>query len=333
MLKGATWRYLAALILTCAVPALAYDDPMDPNVTHGTVMVDGVELGFYKQAGLTLLGNSCDYDWWYGCSPTSAGMMMGYYDRNGYGANPLTNQYPALVPGGLAETETYAPSPPPTGWAALANNAIASTGHVADFYVAGYGASGDDVAPPHHSPNCLADFMGTSQDSQNNSNGSTTFYYYTDGNPLHAANAFTHGIQDQDGMYGMCEYLDYCGYGSGNPTTDTNFFTQLISGTVTGFTFANYKTEIDASRPVLIHIEGHTMCGYGYDDTGGAQTVYIYDTWSLGVPAHTMTWGGAYSGSTHWGVTCMTPTNGVPEPASLALLVLGGMILLRRRMR
>ena len=41
------------------------------------------ELGFYAQGGVNLNGPS--YGWWYGCSPTSAGMMMGYYDQKGYG--------------------------------------------------------------------------------------------------------------------------------------------------------------------------------------------------------------------------------------------------------
>jgi len=50
--------------------------------------------------------------------------------------------------------------------------------HINDFYREGYGAKGDDVDPPYHNFNCLADFMGTSQDSVGNSNGAMTFYFF-----------------------------------------------------------------------------------------------------------------------------------------------------------
>jgi hypothetical protein len=50
-------------------------------------------------------------------------------------------------------------------------------------------------------------------------------------------------------------------------TVVTNF-NQYIKGYASptkGFTFADFVTEIDAGRPVLIQVEGHTMIGYGYD--------------------------------------------------------------------
>ena len=147
-------------------------------------------LSYYRVGGQ--LANTGDYAWWYGCSPTSAGMMMGYYDRNGYGGLFYSN----LVPGGVAEASTF-PSTAGT-WQYLAQYTIASPGHVADFYVSGYLGSGDDVSPPFHSFNSLADFMGTSQDSVGNSNGSTTFYYWTNGAPFTAEDAVTSGVQDFD---------------------------------------------------------------------------------------------------------------------------------------
>ena len=271
---------------------------------------DGVSVSQHSVGAQVLVTNACDYDWWYGCSPTSAGMMMGHYDREG-----RTN----LVPGGVAEMETYVG--PPTGAAALANNAIASPGHIADFYVAGYGASGDDVTPPHHSFNCLADFMGTSQDSVGNSNGSTTFYYYTDGSRFYEANAVTHLVQDDSGMYGVGEYLDYSGYSD----PDRVLYNQYIDahGATYGFTLAQYQQEIDEGRPVIIQVEGHSMCGVGYDDA--STDIFIQDTWSSG--PHTMAWGGSYSGMLHYGVMVLE----IPEPASLTLLCLTGLALLRRR--
>lgn len=131
--------------------------------------LEGGNIAFYRQGATTTVPDPGDYDWWYGCSPTSAGMIMGHYDVRGYNDQFYNN----LVPGGQAENNTYGAGP------YLANDAIASSGHISDFYGGGYEAFGDDVAEPWHSFNCLADFMGTSQDSCGNSNGSTTLYYFT----------------------------------------------------------------------------------------------------------------------------------------------------------
>jgi len=71
-------------------------------------------------------------------------------------------------------------------------------------------------------------------------------------------------------------------------------------GNTLGFTFAQYKAEIDAGRPVMIHLEGHTIVGLGYDDTS-SDLMYIHDTWGYDTP--TMTWGSSYYGMLHMGVT------------------------------
>ncbi|MHC1726945.1 MAG: C39 family peptidase [Syntrophobacteraceae bacterium] len=59
-----------------------------------------------------------------------------------------------------------------------------------------------------------------------------------------------------------------------------------------GFSFAQFKAEIDAGRPVFLNLEGHSIVGVGYDDS--TNKVYIHDTWDYS--NHTMTWGGSYSG-------------------------------------
>jgi hypothetical protein len=268
------------------------------------------------QAGITTLSNAPDYEWWYGCSPTSAGMMMGYYDRNGFDN---------LVPGGTAELSNYG-SP-----GALANQIIASSGHIADFWK-GYGQSGNDpLGSGRTIPDdfdCLADFMGTSQDgmsvtgigSWDNSDGSTTFWYFNDGSPMHASDIEyyeTHGYAgmiESSGMYGIGEYVSYAGYDT------TTLYNQYIDtlGLSDGFSFADYKAEIDAGRTVMIHTENHTMFGYGYDDSGASDLIYINDTWTAA--EHTMIWGGEYGGVDHIGVTVMTI---VPVPAAVLLGILG----------
>jgi hypothetical protein len=280
----------------------------------------GVSLGHAFDGGI--LPNTADYNWWYGCSPTSAGMLMGYYDRNGYSGLDYSN----LVGGGVAEASTY---PSTAGlWSSNAQYAIASPGHVADFYGAGYNNSGDD-AYAGRAFDCLADFMGTSQDSAGNVNGGTGFYYYTDGSPLPYTDVLAYGIQDLDGMYGIGEYIDYRGYSVASLYTQLTDNDLMKLDITDGFTFADYKAAIDAGEGVLIHVEDHTMAGIGYDEDGN---IILYDTWNPG--PHMMAWGGDYYGLNLWGVTVFELSGGTapaPGAAVLAMLGAGCVGWLRRR--
>ena len=126
-------------------------------------------------------------------------------------------------------------------------------------------------------------------------------------------------------MYGIYEYVAYRGYGV------VDAYSQYIQGRGTnpnlGFTLAQYHAEIDMGRPVIIQVEGHSMCGVGYEPQ--TTTIYVQDTWSTG--PHPMTWGGSYSGMTHYGVAVLELTGGVPEPATMLLLAIGAVAVLRRR--
>lgn len=258
-----------------------------------------------------VLSNAPAYEWWYGCSPTSAGMMMGYYDINGYGGL----RYDNLVPGGVAELSTFGNS------GALANQIIASSGHITDFYggespSGGYNKSGDDLPAPHHSFNSLADFMGTSQDAVDNVNGSTKFYNYGNGARLYYLAIASYGLNDYSGMYGIYEYVTYAGYGV------NTLYNQLTDNNVAaGFSLADFQNEVDNNRVVLLHVTGHTMFGYGYD----GDTIYFHDTWDD--DPHTMTWGTSYSGLALKSVTVMELTGGTPVPEPGASMLLGAGLL------
>lgn len=315
------WRLL--LILVVGAPGLLFSsawgaEPLQWNAQPQTIAVYNGKEVILRRLGVTL-SLPGDYDWWYGCAPTSAGMMLGHYDVHGYAGTPYSN----LVPGGNAENQTFSGT---TGWSALVNSVIASTGHVADFYKTppGYGGFGDDNSPPTHTFDCLADFMGTSQDSVGNFNGSTSFFDYPDGSRLYVRDVYSWGQPsiNTSGMFGVFEYLQYAGYFTAEqPRFSKKLYNQQIAGyqgTAQGFTWNDYKTEIDAGRPVMIRVYdssqnmGHAMVGVGYQESGGQQIIELCDTWTIGHgqgSPHTLTWGGTYSGGgynlQHYAVTVL----------------------------
>jgi len=315
-----------AVILAAPLWALAGPTDLDPPAKSGSIVVNGTVIDFEMLgAAVSDPGN---YDWWYGCSPTSAGMMMCQYDRNGFDN---------LIPGGLAEPNSYGggggldyngdPTPD-----LLCNKAIASAEHIADFWVAYGQKNNDPLGSGRTLPgefNCLADFMGTNQDmpdpNNSNSDGGTTFFNFTDGSPIYTSDLEYYGIEHRSGMYGIYEYVNYAGY------EVVDIYNQYVDalGKTYGFTLAQYMAEIDAGRPVLIHIEGHTMLGYGYHDDD-PNIIDVYDTWNPnGMNPGTMTWGGTYGGAPHRSVTVLV----IPEPTTLGLLGTGLLAALRRRRR
>ena len=250
-------------------------------------------------------------------------MLLGYYDLQGYGN---------LVPGGDAELSTWG-----TGGSPLLHAAIASQGHIDDFYgglspSGGYLNSGDDTYSGR-AFDCLADFMGTSQDAYGNVNGSTTFWNYTSGNALTYTSMAGSGNADDSGMYGIYEYIAYADYGVDSLYNQWTYEYAVTRGVTTGagFSLDDYMAEIDAGQPVLIHVTGHTMLGYGYDEADNS-IIYLRNTWNSGI--ETMIWGGSYEGMDMRSVTVLDLA-AVPEPISLVMLgCLGtGMFAARRARR
>jgi len=234
---------------------------------------------------------------------TAAAMMMGYYDNIGY-----DNMYTGPTNGGVCPMDNSIWGPGiggsegecPLSATHQGVDGRAAYGHVDDYWVYSGSYSPDPFIgnwPEHTHGDCTGDFMGTSQSSLGNIDGESSVWVYTSGAPRYDR---TSGEPyERDGCHGMKLFAESRGY-----SVTTNF-NQLIRGQGTdpnlGFTFDDYKAEIDAGRPVLLTSLSHAMLGFGYDTAGS--TVYLHDTWDLS--AHTMTWGGYYEGDLYDAVTVL----------------------------
>jgi hypothetical protein len=262
-----------------------------------------------------IISNVPAFTWSFGCSATSAAMQAAFYDRTGYynmyagptqdGLMPMDNStWPDVIIHG--ETRSQCPL------SATRNGVDGRTikGHVDDYWIS-YGSTAPDPYisggwTQHTWGQCTGDYMGTNQSALSNSDGSTTFYFATNGSATcnHVAPA-----GEKDGCYGLRKFYESRGY------TVLSNCNQLIfgyNGNILGFSFAQYIAEIDAGRPVLIQVDDHTMLGFGYDVSGSV--VYLHDTWDH--LTHTMTWGGYYNGLQHFGVTTIQLQDYTPNPCT-----------------
>ena len=262
--------------------------------------------------GVNILGNVPAFDWSYGCSATAAAMMMGYYDNVG-----LADMYTGPANGGVCpmNNSVWGSGESPLSATHQGIDGRVTKGHVDDYWVASGSYALDPFIeqldpfvvnwPEHAYGDCTGDYMGTNQylfDSI--PDGATIFYFDDSGAPLYDYTGSEPG--SRDGGHGMRLFAESRGY-----TVSTNY-NQYIKGQGSdpdlGFTFSDFTAEIDAGRPVLIQVEGHSMLGYGYNTEGSV--IYIRNTWDYN--AHTMTWGGTYSGMQHFGVTVLELAPQVP---------------------
>ena len=257
-------------------------------------------------AGTNTISNVPAMTWCFGCSATSAAMMFGHYDNADYpnmyagptngGVFPMTNATWGTV---VINGETRALCP--LSATRLDLDGRTNRGHVDDYWI-----SYDDPGPDpfignwteHTYGECTGDYMGTNQSLLSNPDGQTIFYNYKNGDPLYDYTGCE--PDNRDGCHGMRDFAESRGY---TVQTLGNFNQHIYGydGNTKGFTFDDFKTEIDAGRPVLIQVVGHTMLGYGYNDTGSI--IYIHDTWDY--DDHEMTWGGSYQGMAHTGVNVL----------------------------
>lgn len=236
--------------------------------------VTGGDFVFDFQVGQVVLGAVPAYEWWFGCAPTAAGMLVGYYDS--------LAGWTDLIPGD-ATTQT-----------AAVNSAIASsgdgvytsnsfgvsvvtpgtpgTGHIPDYalyngvddysYTVPYPDMSDLNASGAHSDDCIADFMFTSRS-------------------VHGA---TLGGSFADGMVtGIEGFFAYKGH---RAVADNQIWGEI--------TFNEFVAQIDAGKPMILGVDAfgdgyanHAIVAIGYDRE--TQQYACYDTWDAN-PATAVKW-------------------------------------------
>ena len=260
------------------------------------------------QAAQLVLSGVPQYYWYYGCAPTSGGMLVGYWDANGYD----------LVEGDIS---TYN---------ATAKTAIASVDHVNDYW-------GTDSGT--HADNSIADFMDTSVDPLGDGGTYDISYAGKAGiaqglqdfaawdNPLTSTDESQPFIATTERTTARPDL---------NPTGNFDFddlINQIDSGnplTLNG----------------VIPEGGHTIVAYGYQDNPGTTNdwVAVYDTWGDGLgggPTNDKIEGGhewwpwdiQNDGDNYYWVSATTfaPTASTPEPGSLVLFGLGALAIFKKK--
>ncbi|MEA3400327.1 MAG: PEP-CTERM sorting domain-containing protein [Armatimonadota bacterium] len=190
-----------------------------------------------------------DYNWYHGCSPTSGGMVFGYWDRQtGYenlwdGTAPL---YANDNDGNVEEIYQL----------------ISSDEHNSATYV-------KNECTHTNAPNSLGCFFHTDP----NSGGSNTWNIATGMRRYAAWDDPGTGIDESYAFHSLPRYGYHPDFGSFNAGT---------------FDFLDLVAEIDGGRPMLLDLSlkgaGHSVMSYGYwIDDSGDKWYAVRDTWQNGV--------------------------------------------------
>jgi hypothetical protein len=280
------------------------------NKTRGSVELDDI----------VIIEGVPAYKWSFGCTATAASMIAAYYDRNGYDNIYTGPSHDGVMP----INDDWGPS----GFSGEANswlNPLAASrqgldglqikGHVDDYwYWYGeyedpyYDKTNDSLLWEEHEPNCVADFIGTSQwYNWRNFDGASS--HYTSPTKLYDYTGSEFGsYARRDAMHGLKLFFESRGY-----AVDLVYSQNIqgFNGSVLGFSWGEYMREIDNNRPVIIAIEGHSMVGVGYNRA--TREIYFHNTWDHNL--HSMAWGGTYTGKKHYGIGVihLTPLVSLPS--------------------
>ncbi len=328
---------------------LGLDDSTPPDAGSQAFARETLVSGTSRPAyGGNPLNGMPRYEWWYGCAPTSGGMMVGYWD--GLPGRGQLYDGDASVWGGDGSQGT--------------KSMVASTAHITAGSENGYtyGDWHNSASYPDHesNPDCVADFMKTVDRSTS----------YSDIAP---------------GLEGYCEWdnPNTAAVNESLEATATLIDTPYWDGT---FTYSSLQSEIDANHPVQLGVIchdgtqwwGHSLIAYGYQDdlfqikvpVGGGPDVdltvggfAVMDTFSTGTAGsewadwdrHLVTpiidgegvewwpfvefqgaswiYNSGTPGPYDWMVSDAVTLTVVPEPATLGLLAAGLVALWMRKRR
>jgi hypothetical protein len=252
------------------------------------------------------------FNWVFGCSAVSGAMIAGYYDRTGY-----PNIYTGPTNGGVIPMDSSTWGTWNDGYDTYPNNPLVAShngvdgrvtrGSIDDYWIS-YGSTASDPYitggwTQHTWVDAIGDYMKTSQSAWGNDDASTTFWNYSNNSGQLTCDYLVSIGYTEDGTLGRRQFYQARGY------TVTTCYNQKTDNTITnGFSFAQYKAEIDAGRPVMLNLytspNGHTIVGVGYDTA--TNTAYVHDTWDY--LTHSMTWGGSYSGMLLQSVSIVYPS-------------------------
>ena len=245
------------------------------------------------------------FKWVFGCSAVSGAMIAGYYDRNGY-----PNMYTGPTNGGVMPLDssswgtwtdgslyTYYNNPLVASMKGL--DGRATLGSIDDYwfqYYSDYHTAPDPYITggwtQHPWGDAIGDYMVTSQSAFKHNDAITSFYdnWSNPAAPLTCdtiESYYSLYSLPPDGTLGRKHFYEARGY------TVIDCYNQFTDNRYSGgFSFAQFKAEIDAGRPMMLNLTGHTVVGVGYDDS--SNSIYIHDTWDY--KDHIMPWGGSYSG-------------------------------------
>ena len=290
------------------------------NVDHTIVKPNAISMDTQ-----VIIQNVPSSTWTYGCSPTAAGMLFGYYDRSGFPnmyTGPCNNGICPLVNLGQGSKDQESTGYPVNGSCYIIAteqglDGINTSAHADDYYVS-IGSSGDPFTGSEHEWDlCVADYVGSSQWKwdfdengviDRNQDGGTTYVCRTDGLKLYD---YKPGINKRGPSTAFCHGLRLFAQSRGYQViTNYNQFTDNYHAS--GFTFQDYKREIDVGRPVILHLSGHSILGIGYDDSTEPQTIFVHDTWDNNI--HKMAWGGRYANSAFRAVSVIQLNGGTKYP-------------------
>lgn len=190
-------------------------------------------------AGEAVVGDVPSYIWYYGCGPTAAGMIVGYWDAHGY---------PDLITAGDG-TNSWT-----TNQQAV-KDMIASPGHFRDYWPTPDRVPSEE--DPYHADDCVADFMSGSRD------------------PLKAGESYD--TFQRLGLTGYAEDAGYgreAGYSFDSPCVSVGNLWDPFVASIDAARPVELFVDSTADGKA-----DHFVTAIGYDDTPGAFRYACYNTY------------------------------------------------------